>query len=56
MRGWIIGTPFLLLPRVYRNVVCGGYANVCRMLKDDRVHVPEERSIFNFKDLSDRMG
>lgn len=28
----------------------------CRMLKDDRVHLPEEKSIFNFKDLSDRMG
>lgn len=35
---------------------CGGCANVCRMLKDDRVHMPEEKSIFNFRDLSDRMG
>ncbi|KAJ5272359.1 hypothetical protein N7478_007484 [Penicillium angulare] len=27
-----------------------------RMLKDDRVRADQEKSIFNFKDLSDRMG
>lgn len=28
----------------------------CRMLKDDRVRGHQERSIFNFKDISDRLG
>lgn len=27
-----------------------------RMLKDDRVREPQEKSIFNLKDVSDRMG
>ena len=30
--------------------------NGCRMLKDDRVRPEQEKSIFNFKDISDRMG
>lgn len=27
-----------------------------RMLKDDRVRGDQEKSIFNFKDISDRLG
>lgn len=27
-----------------------------RMLKDDRVRPDQEKSIFNFRDISDRMG
>lgn len=34
----------------------GETLTITRMLKDDRVRGDQEKSIFNFKDISDRMG
>lgn len=51
MRAWTTGT----LKGTTR-LGFTGMLTITRMLKDDRVRGHQEKSIFQFKDLSDRMG
>lgn len=49
MRAWIAG-----MSRQGHNPA--SILTEIRMLKDDRVRTDQEKSIFNFRDISDRMG
>ena len=51
MRAWTTG-----ISKTVPDSVLDQSLTIPRMLKDDRVGGEQEKSIFNFKDVSDRMG